>query len=266
MFSSPLSRTSSLLLPVPPNPAQLPPWRTNSKLILKTSVDVSLGKTPPSESDHTRRAFSEPFIFLILACSTLCYCLFTCLHPRLACGPCEGRACLLYCWLAGCLEHRLSMKTGCAEGVEGNALGVKVPRRLGPAWERSEGEKEGEGRDLGRHQASVLSFTTSLLPRLSSLSPWAPSSYTLTTVSVFQVFNGYFVHFFAPNNLDPIPKNILFVIDVSGSMWGIKMKQVSIPLFAVVRGAPRLPWSPSEHGSHSMHLSHRTCLGPLGPL
>lgn len=29
--------------------------------------------------------------------------------------------------------------------------------------------------------------------------------------------------------MDPIPKNILFVIDVSGSMWGIKMKQVSSP-------------------------------------
>ncbi|KAK2500859.1 hypothetical protein MC885_018301 [Smutsia gigantea] len=40
-----------------------------------------------------------------------------------------------------------------------------------------------------------------------------------------EVFNGYFVHFFAPDNMDPIPKNILFVIDVSGSMWGIKMKQ-----------------------------------------
>uniref|UniRef100_A0A481B5H8 Inter-alpha-trypsin inhibitor heavy chain H2 n=1 Tax=Sus scrofa TaxID=9823 RepID=A0A481B5H8_PIG len=40
-----------------------------------------------------------------------------------------------------------------------------------------------------------------------------------------QLFNGYFVHFFAPESMDPIPKNILFVIDVSGSMWGIKMKQ-----------------------------------------
>ncbi|XP_008583136.1 PREDICTED: inter-alpha-trypsin inhibitor heavy chain H2 [Galeopterus variegatus] len=40
-----------------------------------------------------------------------------------------------------------------------------------------------------------------------------------------EVFNGYFVHFFAPENLHPIPKNILFVIDVSGSMWGVKMKQ-----------------------------------------
>ncbi|NP_001268591.1 inter-alpha-trypsin inhibitor heavy chain H2 precursor [Mesocricetus auratus] len=44
-------------------------------------------------------------------------------------------------------------------------------------------------------------------------------------VGELEVFNGYFVHFFAPENLDPIPKNILFVIDVSGSMWGIKMKQ-----------------------------------------
>lgn len=41
-----------------------------------------------------------------------------------------------------------------------------------------------------------------------------------------QASNGYFVHFFSPENMDPIPKNILFVIDVSGSMWGIKMKQM----------------------------------------
>ncbi|XP_026577377.1 inter-alpha-trypsin inhibitor heavy chain H2 [Pseudonaja textilis] len=50
-----------------------------------------------------------------------------------------------------------------------------------------------------------------------------------------EIFNGYFVHYFAPDGLDPLPKNILFVIDVSGSMWGIKMKQkfynqVSTPL------------------------------------
>ncbi|OCT89234.1 inter-alpha-trypsin inhibitor heavy chain H2 [Xenopus laevis] len=43
--------------------------------------------------------------------------------------------------------------------------------------------------------------------------------------SHLQVFNGYFLHFFAPDNLPPLPKNILFVIDVSGSMWGLKMKQ-----------------------------------------
>lgn len=45
--------------------------------------------------------------------------------------------------------------------------------------------------------------------------------------SLFQVSDLYFVHFFAPSNLSPLPKNIVFVIDVSGSMWGVKMKQVS---------------------------------------
>uniref|UniRef100_A0A4W3IQF8 Inter-alpha-trypsin inhibitor heavy chain 2 n=1 Tax=Callorhinchus milii TaxID=7868 RepID=A0A4W3IQF8_CALMI len=40
-----------------------------------------------------------------------------------------------------------------------------------------------------------------------------------------QIADGHFVHFFAPSNLPPLPKNIIFVIDVSGSMWGIKMKQ-----------------------------------------
>ncbi|XP_069834864.1 inter-alpha-trypsin inhibitor heavy chain H2 [Dendropsophus ebraccatus] len=43
--------------------------------------------------------------------------------------------------------------------------------------------------------------------------------------SQLQVFNGYFLHFYAPENQPPLPKNILFVIDVSGSMWGIKMRQ-----------------------------------------
>ncbi|KAG9489884.1 hypothetical protein GDO78_005679 [Eleutherodactylus coqui] len=43
--------------------------------------------------------------------------------------------------------------------------------------------------------------------------------------SQLQVFNGYFLHFFAPENQPPLPKNILFVIDASGSMWGIKMRQ-----------------------------------------
>uniref|UniRef100_A0A4W3JBW8 Inter-alpha-trypsin inhibitor heavy chain 2 n=1 Tax=Callorhinchus milii TaxID=7868 RepID=A0A4W3JBW8_CALMI len=45
-----------------------------------------------------------------------------------------------------------------------------------------------------------------------------------------QIADGHFVHFFAPSNLPPLPKNIIFVIDVSGSMWGIKMKQVSFSL------------------------------------
>lgn len=41
-----------------------------------------------------------------------------------------------------------------------------------------------------------------------------------------QVVNGYFVHFFAPPDLPSVPKNLVFVIDQSGSMSGIKIQQV----------------------------------------
>ncbi|XP_044307461.1 inter-alpha-trypsin inhibitor heavy chain H4-like isoform X2 [Varanus komodoensis] len=40
-----------------------------------------------------------------------------------------------------------------------------------------------------------------------------------------QIVNGYFVHYFVPSNMPPIPKNVIFVIDKSGSMSGKKMQQ-----------------------------------------
>ncbi len=50
--------------------------------------------------------------------------------------------------------------------------------------------------------------------------------YSNVIVFLFQIINGYFVHFFAPDDLPQIPKNLVFVIDRSGSMEGEKMKQV----------------------------------------
>mgnify|MGYP000065894045 CR=1 FL=1 len=38
--------------------------------------------------------------------------------------------------------------------------------------------------------------------------------------------NGYFVHFISPDDLGPIPKNIIFVIDKSGSMIGHRIEKV----------------------------------------
>uniref|UniRef100_A0A671Y1R9 Inter-alpha-trypsin inhibitor heavy chain 2 n=1 Tax=Sparus aurata TaxID=8175 RepID=A0A671Y1R9_SPAAU len=49
-----------------------------------------------------------------------------------------------------------------------------------------------------------------------------------------QVSDGHFVQFFAPANLSPLPKNIVFVIDVSGSMWGVKMKQTVEAMQAIL--------------------------------
>ena len=52
------------------------------------------------------------------------------------------------------------------------------------------------------------------------------SSYILTILPL-QVVNGYFVHFFAPQGFTPIPKDVLFVLDKSGSMHGTKIEQVN---------------------------------------
>ncbi|XP_063231735.1 inter-alpha-trypsin inhibitor heavy chain H4-like isoform X2 [Bacillus rossius redtenbacheri] len=40
------------------------------------------------------------------------------------------------------------------------------------------------------------------------------------------VNEGYFVHFFAPEALPPLPKHVVFVVDVSGSMYGRKIEQL----------------------------------------
>ncbi|KAM9408197.1 inter-alpha-trypsin inhibitor heavy chain H3-like [Pholidichthys leucotaenia] len=46
--------------------------------------------------------------------------------------------------------------------------------------------------------------------------------------------SGYFVHHFAPSNLLRIPKNVVFVIDQSGSMSGQKIKQTRSALLHIL--------------------------------
>lgn len=38
--------------------------------------------------------------------------------------------------------------------------------------------------------------------------------------------DGYFVHFFAPPDLPPLPKQVVFALDTSGSMDGRKIDQL----------------------------------------
>lgn len=40
------------------------------------------------------------------------------------------------------------------------------------------------------------------------------------------VKDGYFVHFYAPSELEPLPKHVVFVLDQSGSMGGQKIIQL----------------------------------------
>ncbi|NXF29869.1 ITIH4 inhibitor, partial [Nyctibius bracteatus] len=45
------------------------------------------------------------------------------------------------------------------------------------------------------------------------------------TAGDIQIVNGYFVHYFAPREMPAFPKNVIFVIDRSGSMAGRKIEQ-----------------------------------------
>ncbi|KAI1890884.1 hypothetical protein AGOR_G00158200 [Albula goreensis] len=49
-----------------------------------------------------------------------------------------------------------------------------------------------------------------------------------------KIVNGYFVHFFAPPDLPHVPKNVVFVIDISGSMSGTKMRQTREALLTIL--------------------------------
>ncbi|CAL8276112.1 unnamed protein product [Boreogadus saida] len=49
-----------------------------------------------------------------------------------------------------------------------------------------------------------------------------------------QVYDGYFVHYFAPRGLPVVPKDVIFVIDVSGSMIGTKIKQTKQAMHTIL--------------------------------
>ncbi|XP_055040211.2 inter-alpha-trypsin inhibitor heavy chain H3 isoform X1 [Misgurnus anguillicaudatus] len=53
-----------------------------------------------------------------------------------------------------------------------------------------------------------------------------------------QIANGYFVHFFAPNSLQRVPKMVAFVIDNSYSMVGTKMKQTKEAMLTILDELP----------------------------
>ncbi|XP_039627099.1 inter-alpha-trypsin inhibitor heavy chain H4-like isoform X12 [Polypterus senegalus] len=56
-----------------------------------------------------------------------------------------------------------------------------------------------------------------------------------TSIGNIQIVNGYFVHYFAPIHMPRIPKNVVFVIDRSGSMYGRKIKQTREALLKILQ-------------------------------
>ncbi|NXU52036.1 ITIH4 inhibitor, partial [Turnix velox] len=59
-----------------------------------------------------------------------------------------------------------------------------------------------------------------------------------------QIVNGYFVHYFAPREMPVFPKNVVFVIDRSGSMAGRKIEQTKYALLKILQDL-----SPEDHFS-----------------
>ncbi|XP_035750664.1 inter-alpha-trypsin inhibitor heavy chain H4 [Egretta garzetta] len=55
------------------------------------------------------------------------------------------------------------------------------------------------------------------------------------TAGDIQIVNGYFVHYFAPCEMPVFPKNIIFVIDRSGSMAGRKIEQTRDALLKILQ-------------------------------
>uniref|UniRef100_A0A3B4BWX1 Inter-alpha-trypsin inhibitor heavy chain 3 n=1 Tax=Pygocentrus nattereri TaxID=42514 RepID=A0A3B4BWX1_PYGNA len=49
-----------------------------------------------------------------------------------------------------------------------------------------------------------------------------------------QIADGYFVHYFSPTNVQRIPKNVVFIIDRSGSMYGRKMQQTRLAMLKIL--------------------------------
>ncbi|XP_052059436.1 inter-alpha-trypsin inhibitor heavy chain H3-like isoform X8 [Mytilus californianus] len=52
------------------------------------------------------------------------------------------------------------------------------------------------------------------------------------------VVDGYFVHFFAPEGMKPLPKDVLFILDVSGSMSGTKIRQQKSAMIRILKDLP----------------------------
>jgi len=49
-----------------------------------------------------------------------------------------------------------------------------------------------------------------------------------------QVLDGYFVHFFAPESLGTLPNHVVFVLDISGSMYGEKLQQTKDAMVTIL--------------------------------
>lgn len=83
-------------------------------------------------------------------------------------------------------------------------------------------------------------------------------------IQTSQVLNDYFVQYFSPSGLSVLRKNIIFVIDISGSMAGTKLAQVKDALSTILDDMSEtdkfniLPFSDDVHFLESTGMLYST--------
>ncbi|XP_077400613.1 inter-alpha-trypsin inhibitor heavy chain H5 [Vanacampus margaritifer] len=80
-----------------------------------------------------------------------------------------------------------------------------------------------------------------------------------------QVQKGHFVHYFAPEDLPVLPKNVVFVIDTSASMLGTKMRQTKDALFTILRDLRSVDHFNFVSFSNKIKVWQRSGLVPVTP-
>lgn len=85
------------------------------------------------------------------------------------------------------------------------------------------------------------------------------------------VKDGYFVHFFAPDDVEPLPKHVVFVLDTSGSMMFQKIDQLRTAMKSIIGDLKNtdvfhlvefnndvLVWNISDHEKSTRFPEHKS--------
>ncbi|XP_035243584.1 inter-alpha-trypsin inhibitor heavy chain H3-like isoform X33 [Anguilla anguilla] len=148
-------------------------------------------------------------------------------------------------------QYELLIKARPTQVVKDFKIEVRVFEQQGIAFLKTQGSLIAEGRSSALNttvseKEALVQFTPSLEQQCPSCGDAGLNGDLLLTYDVnrpqskgeIQVSRGYFVHYFAPTGLPRIPKNVVFIIDQSGSMHGRKIEQTREALLKILGDIP----------------------------
>ncbi|KAJ8360978.1 hypothetical protein SKAU_G00175030 [Synaphobranchus kaupii] len=149
-------------------------------------------------------------------------------------------------------QYQLLIKAKPTQIVKDFQIEVRVYEQQGITYLQTQGSLIAEGRTsalnttLSEKEASVQFNPSQEEQKCSSCGDAGLNGDLLLIYDVnrpkskgeIQVSQGYFVHYFAPTGLPRIPKNVVFIIDQSGSMHGRKIEQTREALLKILGDIP----------------------------